>query len=137
MIATRWRSLFSGHQLDVLSPWSSKVFKIACLDTRSKWLTVRKRNNLTISVTLLDELPSMTTIVFSNKRQWCYATWWLLRTWYRKMISITSDLTNNIYYPVFLSVYISLACKDHKTIVCNVLDENICEIRIIEISSST
>ncbi len=34
--------------------------------------TVRKRNNLTTSVTLLDELPSMTTIVFSNLRQWCY-----------------------------------------------------------------
>ncbi len=34
--------------------------------------TVRKRNNLKTSITLLDELPSMTTIVFSNKRQWCY-----------------------------------------------------------------
>ncbi len=44
--------------------------------------TVRKRNNLTTSVTLLDELPSKTTRVFSNKRQWCYATWWLLRTWW-------------------------------------------------------
>ena len=35
---------------------------------------VRKRNNLTTSGTLLDELPSMTTIAYSNKRQLCYAT---------------------------------------------------------------
>ena len=72
------------------------------------YFTVRKRNNLTTRVTLLDELPSMKTIVFSNKRQWCYATWWLLpswwllHTWHRKMILITSDLTNNIYYPTLL-----------------------------------
>ena len=42
--------------------------------TGNEHYTVRKRNNLTTSITLLDELPSMTTIVFSNRRQWCYAT---------------------------------------------------------------
>ncbi len=47
------------------------MFNHDICQTDSTNTTVRKRNNLATSVTLLDELPSMTTIVFSNKRQWC------------------------------------------------------------------
>ncbi len=77
--------------------------------------TVRKRNNLTTSVTLLDELPSITTIVFSNKRQWCYASslWFLppaCKTSYQleqlyRLSNLHEDLKQNISFLGLINIY--------------------------------
>ena len=77
--------------------------------------TVRKCNNLTTSITLLDELPSMTTIVFPNKRQWCYATWlfamyWMETFWnlhhgniVKYVTSLSSNYASSLWFLIFFN----------------------------------
>ncbi len=55
---------------------------------------VRKCNNLTTNITLLNELPSRTTRVFSNKRQYKTQSYWL--SWMMHGFAITLP----IIYPV-------------------------------------
>ncbi len=52
------------------------------------------------------------------------------------LCNIKIDKEHLLQYPIFKYIYISLTSKGHKTVVFNVLDGNICEIRIIVLTSS-
>ena len=57
-----------GHNCHSMWPPSLHRFGLD-QNLLEKYITVRKLKNLTTSVTLLDKLPSIITIVLSNKRQ--------------------------------------------------------------------
>ncbi len=78
-----------------MSEWVQKVhwvISITIFTNLDGAFTVRKRNNLTTSVSLLDKFPSRTTKVISTKKQWCYTTKW--NTYHRNLVKCVTLSSN-------------------------------------------